>query len=137
MADTTLPTAGTYAPGHTPFYLRVSHALKSPGTVVTLVEVRGQIITIRDNGVEQTLWTHPPAAAHLANAFARGTLELSRFGADLFIVDGITCSLIHPDGASLSREPDSCRHGRLISVRTGLPWDGEDTRAQECVVPST
>ncbi len=127
MADATLPTAGTHHPGHVPFYLRVRRALQEPGRLVTLLAVEDQLIRIDDGGIEQTLWTHPPAARALAATLAAGIDQVSRFGNDLFIVQGVACSLIDPMRASLCADPPECGHGRVISVRTGKPWDIGDT----------
>lgn len=123
MADATLPTAGTHHPGHVPFYLRVRRALQEPGHLVSLLAVEDQLITINDGGVEQTLWTHPPAA----RALAAGIDQVSRFGNDLLIVQGVACSLIDPTRASLCADPPECGHGHVISVRTGKSWDIGDT----------
>ncbi len=131
MPDATLPTAGTYHPGHVPFYLRVRRALQGPGHLVTLLAVEDQLITIDDGGAEQTLWTHPPAALALSTALAAGVDQLSRFGDDVMIVQGFACSLIDPARASLCADPSECGHGRVISVRTGKPWDTDDTLAKQ------
>ncbi|MBC7297540.1 MAG: hypothetical protein H5T82_01430 [Demequina sp.] len=73
------------------------------------------------------MWTHPPAARALSTALAAGIDQVSRFGDDPFIVQRFACSLVDPSQASLCANPSECSHGRLISVRTGEPWDIGDT----------
>lgn len=131
MADATLPTAGTYYLGHVPFYLRVFYAIRKPGHLVTLLAVEDHLITLDDGGVEQTFWTHLPAARTLSTALAAGIDQVSRFGNDVFIVQGFACSLVDPSQASLCADPAECGRGSLVSVRSGKPWDIGDTLDQQ------
>lgn len=126
MADATLPS---YKPGHVPFWGRLNNALRKPSRIVSIVSVDDELITVVDRGTTERLWTHPPAATAIALALIRGPLQLSRFGEDVFIVDGHPLSLVHPAQASPCPDPGGCGHGRVISVETGEPWQIEDTLA--------
>ncbi|MFW2513995.1 hypothetical protein ACNI3K_09475 [Demequina sp. SO4-13] len=131
MADATLPTAGTYYPGHVPFHLRVRKAqLNETPRIVRLLRLEGQLVTVLDGDDTQVLWTHEPAVRLLSQCVELGYDQLSRYGRDIFIIKGCALSLVDPEQASLCEEPDTCGHGRVISVRTGKPWDTEDTLAQ-------
>lgn len=127
MADATMPTAGTHHPGHVPFWLRARRAMQTPGRLVRLVAIDGDLVTIDDDGTSETLWTHPPAVRALSAALEAGVDQLSRFGTDIFIMQGLEMSLVNPARASRCGNPETCGHGRLISVRTGQPWDIADT----------